>query len=110
MDYCKYIIQKHLQLIVDYVYESKGINVSNIHALREDIYNNNVDEESYEKWLADCKEDNLCCGYRDMLEAIMDRNNITMLYYYYYSEEKKLTEHLVNYVNKFNDRKFFIVR
>ena len=110
VEYCKYVIEKYLQIIVDYVYEIKGINISNIHALREDIYNNNVDENACEKWLADCKEDNLCCCYQDTLEVIIDRNYIAMLYYYYYSEEKKLTEYLTNRVNKLNDRKFFIVQ
>ena len=110
VEYCIYVIKKYLQLIVDFVYERKGINVSNIHSLREDIYNNNVDENACEKWLADCNEDNLCCGYMDTLDVIMDRNYIAMLYYYYYSEEKKLTEYLSNRVNKLNDRKFFIVQ
>ena len=106
VEYCKYIIQKHLQHIVDYVYERKGINISNIHALRKDIYNNNVDEKACEKWLDDCNEDNLCGCFQETLDVIMERNYIAMLYYFYYSEEKKLTECLADLVNKLNNKKF----
>ena len=108
--FVQYVIDRHLQNIVDYVYEKKRINVGNIHTLREDIYNNNVDEEACEKWLADCNEDNFCVNFIETLDVIMERNYIAMLYYFYYSEEKKLTDYLKECINKFNDRKFFIVQ
>ena len=108
--FAQYVIDRHLQNIVDYIYEKKRINIGNIHALREDIYNNNVDEEACEKWLADCNEDNFCVNFIETLDVIMERNYIPMLYYFFYSEEKKLTDYLKECVNKFNERKFFIVQ
>ena len=108
--FVQYVIDRHLQSIVDYVYEEKGINVSNIHMLRKDIYNNNVIEEAWEKWLDECKENNFCANFKETVDAILKQNFIPMLYYFFYSEEKKLTDYLKECVNKFNERKFYIVK
>ena len=108
--YVQYIIDKHLQLLVDYVYEKKGINVAAIQILRQEIYNNNINEEAHEKWLDDCTEDYFCANFKEMVDKIIEQDYTQMLYFYYYSEEKKLTKRLVDGINEFNERKFFIVR
>ena len=108
--FAQYVIDRHLQNIVDYVYEEKGINVANIHTLREKIYNNNVDEEAWEKWLDDCNEINFCSNFMETIDEIIRQNFVEMLYYFYYSEEKKLTDYLKECINDFNERKFFIVQ
>ena len=81
--YVQFIIDKHLQLLVDYVYEKKGINVSNIPILRQEIYNNNICEEAYEKWLDDCAADYFCANPEEMVDKIIEQDYTQMLYFYY---------------------------
>ena len=109
-EYVRFIIDKHLQNIIDYVYEIKGINVSDIPNLRQDIINNNVVEEKYLEWLEDNVEYSFGSYQADTIDKIIEHDYIQMLYFLYYSEEKKLTKLLVDGINEFNQRKFFIVR
>ena len=108
--YVNYIIHKHLYGIANYIYNKIGHAVANNPTLRLDIYNNNIDREHYDKCLDECSEEGFCAGFEEMVDEILKRNNIPLLYYYYFKEEEELTKLLVDGINEFNNRKFFIIQ
>ena len=109
--FAQYVIDRHLQSVADYIYEVKKIDISlELPFLKRDILNNNLNEEAYEKWLTECKEDNFCSNYQETVDAILKHNFINMLFYFFYSEEKMLNERFNEYFNKKNERKFYILQ
>ena len=110
-DYARYVINKHLHDIADYVYHKTGRNISINPNLRADINNNNINRENYDSWIEYYKDKswNDDPDFYDIIDEIVKENNIPVLYYFFYKEEEELTDLLIDYLNDFNDRKFFII-
>ena len=111
-DYVRYIINKHLYNVADYAYKKSGRNVTINPILRADINNNNIDRENYDRWIEyyEDKSWNDLPDFEDIIDEILKENNILVLYYFYYKEEEELTKLLVECLNDFHDRKFFIIQ
>ena len=108
--YVNYIIHKHLHGIAEYIYKKNGHNITNNPLLRQCINNNKIDREHYDKCLDECSEEGFCACFEEMVDEILKRNDIPLLYYYYFKEEEELTKLLVDGINEFNNRKFFIIQ
>ena len=111
-NYVRYIINRHLYRISDYIYHKTGKNVTINPNLRADIRNNNIDRENYDRWIEYYKDKswNDDPDFYDIIDEIVKENNILVLYYFYYKEEEELTKLLIDELNDFNDRKFFIIQ
>ena len=111
-DYVRYIINKHLNNIANYAYQKTGKNVTINPILRADINNNNIDRQNYDRWIEYYKDKswNDNPDFYDIIDEIVKENNILVLYYFYYKEEEELTKLLIDELNDFNDRKFFIIQ
>ena len=108
----RYIINRHLHNIADYAYQKTRENVAINPILRADINNNNIDRENYDRWIEYYKDKswNDNPDFHDIIDEIVKENNILLLYYFYYKEEEELTKLLIDELNDFNDRKFFIIQ
>ena len=110
-DYVRYIINRRLHDIADYIYKKSQVNVTINPRLRSDIQNNNINREAYDKAI-ESYEDDIPYDDSDIYETIdkmIKENNWCVLYYLYYKEEEELTKSLIDGLNDFNDRKFFII-
>ena len=110
-DYVRYIINRRLHDIADYIYKKSQVNVTVNPRLRSDIQNNNINREAYDKAI-ESYEDDIPYDDSDIYETIdkmIKENNWCVLYYLYYKEEEELTKLLIDGLNDFNDRKFFII-
>ena len=111
-DYTRYIINRRLHDIADYIYKKSGKNVTVNPRLRSDIQNNNINREAYDKAI-ESYEDDIPYDDSDIYETIdkmIKENNWCVLYYLYYKEEEELTKLLIDGLNDFKDRKFFIIQ
>ena len=111
-DYVRYIIDRRLFGIADYIYKKSGRNVTVNPMLRSDIQNNNIDRKAYNEAI-ESYEDDIPYDDEDIfttIDKMMRENNWCVLYYLYYKEEEELTELLIDGLNDFNDRKFFIIQ
>ena len=111
-DYVRYLINKRLHDIADYIYKKSRINVTINPMLRSDIKNNNINWEAYDKAI-ESYEDDIPYDDSDIYETIdkmIKENNWCVLYYLYYKEEEELTKLLIDGLNDFKDRKFFIIQ
>ena len=111
-DYARYIINRRLHDIADYIYKKSGKNVTVNPRLRSDIQNNNINREVYDK-VIESYEDDIPHDDEDIFNTIdkmIRENNWCVLYYLYYKEEEELTKLLIDGLNDFNDRKFFIIQ
>ena len=109
VDYVRYIINAYLHDIANYIYQKTKYNVTFNPRLRSDIQNNNINRENYDSWIEYYKYKNDDYDDYATIDEIIKENNIPVLYYFYYKEEEELTELIINNLNDFNDRKFFIV-
>ena len=111
-DYARYIINRRLHDIADYIYKKSGRNVTINPMLRTDIQNNNINREAYDEAI-ESYEDDIPYDDEDIfttIDKMIRENNWCVLYYLYYKEEEELTKLLIDGLNDFNDRKFFIIR
>ena len=111
-DYARYIIDRRLCEIADYIYKKSGRNVTVNPMLRSDIQNNNIDRKAYNEAI-ESYEDDIPYDDEDIfttIDKMIKENNWCVLYYLYYKEEEELTKLLIEGLNDFNDRKFFIIR
>ena len=111
-DYARYIINRRLHDIADYIYKKSGRNVTINPILRSDIQNNNIDRKAYNEAIESYEDD---IPYDDddifgTIDKMIRENNWCVLYYLYYKEEEELTKLLIDGLNDFNDRKFFIIQ
>ena len=109
IEYVRYITNKYLHDIATYIYNKTKYNVTYNPRLRADIQNNNINREHYDSlveyytYKTDDRSD------YSTIDEIIRENNIPVLYYYYYKEEEEITQIIINYLNDFNNRKFFII-
>ena len=111
-DYARYIINRRLHNIADYIYKKSGKNVTINPMLRTDIQNNNINREAYDEAI-ESYEDDIPYDDEDIfttIDKIVKDNNWCVLYYLYYKEEEELTKLLIDNLNDFSDRKFFIIQ
>ena len=109
IEYIRYITNKYLHDIASYIYDKTRYNVTYNPRLRADIQNNNLNREHYDSWIEYYKNKNDDYTEYATIDEIIRENNIPVLYYFYYKEEEELTQIIINYLNDFNDRKFFII-
>ena len=110
IEYVRYVIDKYLYEITSFIYEKTKYNVSLNTMLRHYIQNNNIDRDYCDEMIEYYASKNDDCGDYSTIEEIIKENNIPILYYYYYKEEEEMTQIIRDYLNDFNDRKFFIIR
>ena len=111
-DYVRYIINRRLHNIADYIYKKSQINVTINPMLRSDIQNNNINRDAYDEAVESYEDDIPVCDedIYDSIDKMLRDNNIPVLYYLYYKEEEELTKLLIDNLNDFRNRKFFIIR
>ena len=113
-DYARFIIDRRLFSIADYIYKKSGRNVTYNPILRSDIQNNNIDRNLYDEAL-ESYEDEGNPPHDDydifpIIDKMIRDNNWNLLYYLYYKEEEELNKLLIDGLNDFHDRKFFIIQ
>ena len=113
-DYARFIIDRRLFSIADYIYKKSGRNVTYNPILRSDIQNNNIDRNLYDEAL-ESYEDEGNPPHDDydifpIIDKMIRDNNWNLLYYLYYKEEEELTKLLIDGLNDLHDRKFFIIQ
>ena len=111
-DYARYLINRRLHDIADYIYKKSRINVTINPMLRSDIQNNNINRDAYDEAVKSYEDDIPVCDedIYNSIDKMLRDNNVQVLFYLYYKEEEELTKLLIDGLNDFNDRKFFIIQ
>ena len=109
IEYIRYITNKYLHDIASYIYNKTNYNITYNPRLRADIQNNNINREYYDSLVEYYTYKTDDHNDYSIIDEIIRENNIPVLYYHYYKEEEEITQIIINYLNDFNDRKFFII-